>query len=133
MTEYSALTRVEALVALAKTDEKRRKEFYDALLDAHLYTFGKLESEKGAAEGKITLRYFQGDNMWVLPIFTRISYMQEAIPSEMSAITIRGKELFNIIDLEATVVLNIGTEVSKTFSPDEVKDIASGKIFSLYS
>lgn len=133
MTEYSALTKVETLVVLAKDDRKRRKEFYETLLDVSLYTFGTLESEQDALQGTVKLRYFQGDNRWILPIFTRISYMQEAIPSETSAITIRGKKLFEIIDPDATVVLNIGTEVSKTFTPEEIKDIASGKIFMLYS
>lgn len=133
MTEYSALMKVEALVVLAKEDRKRRKEFYEALLDVSLYTFGTLESEQDTLQGTVKLRYFQGDNRWILPIFTRISYMQEAIPSETSAITIRSKKLFEIIDPDATVVLNIGTEVSKTFTPEEIKDIASGKIFTLYS
>ncbi|WP_379968960.1 SseB family protein [Ectobacillus sp. sgz5001026] len=133
MTEYSALTKVETLVVLAKDDKKRRKEFYEALLDISLYTFGTLESEKDALQGTVKLRYFQGDSRWILPIFTRISYMQEAIPSEISAITIQGKKLFEIIDPDATVVLNIGTEVSKTFTPEEIKDIASGRIFTLYS
>lgn len=137
MTEYPAITKVETLLVMAKTNEKRRKEFYEALLEAHLYTFGTVEAEEGAATGTVNLRYFQGDGRWVLPIFTRLDYMRGAMPEEtlkdMPAITIRGKELFDIVDPKAAVVLNIGSEVDKTFTSDEIEDIASGKIFTYYT
>ncbi|MFX3622499.1 MAG: SseB family protein [Ectobacillus sp.] len=132
MTEYPAVTKLETLLVLAKTNDKRRKEFYEALLEAHVYVVGTLDAEEQATHGTVNLRYFQGDGRWILPIFTRVSYLQQAIQQEMPVITIRGQELFRIIDPEATVVLNVGTEVDKTFSPEEVKDIASGNIFSYY-
>ncbi|MFE7915276.1 SseB family protein, partial [Bacillus mobilis] len=47
-------------------------------------------------------------------------------------ITIRGKELFGGIEKDATAVLNVGTEISKTFIPEEIADIASGRIFNYY-
>jgi hypothetical protein len=133
MIEYPALTKVETLLVMAKENEKRRKEFYEALLESHLYTFGTLEAEEGATTGTVNLRYFQGDSRWILLIFTRLAYMQQAMQEPTSAITIRGKELFEIADPEATIVLNVGSEVDKTFSPDEVKDIVSGKIFTYYT
>jgi len=54
------------------------------------------------------------------------------LPEETPLITIRGKELFENLDQEATAVLNVGTELSKTFIPEEVADIASGRIFNYY-
>ena len=47
-------------------------------------------------------------------------------------ITIRGKELFGSIEKDATAVLNVGTDISKTFIPEEIADIASGRIFNYY-
>ena len=39
------------------------------------------------------------------------------------------KELFGSIEKDATAVLNVGTDISKTFIPEEIADIASGRIF----
>ncbi|UOY92675.1 SseB family protein [Ectobacillus sp. JY-23] len=136
MTEFPAITKVETLLVMAKANEKRRKDFYEALLESHLYTFGTLEAEEEATTGQVTLRYFQGDGRWVLPIFTRLDYMREAMPEDVlkdaSAIMIRGKELFDIVDTKATVVLNVGSEVDKSFTEAEIEDIKTGKIFTYY-
>ncbi len=43
------------------------------------------------------------------------------------------KELFGSIEKDATAVLNVGTDISKTFIPEEIADIASGRIFNYYS
>ena len=42
------------------------------------------------------------------------------------------KELFGSIEKDATAVLNVGTDISKTFIPEEIADIASGRIFNYY-
>ena len=42
------------------------------------------------------------------------------------------KELFGSIEKDATAVLNVGTDISKTFVPEEIADIASGRIFNYY-
>lgn len=42
------------------------------------------------------------------------------------------KELFGGIEKDATAVLNVGTDISKTFIPEEIADIASGRIFNYY-
>ena len=44
-----------------------------------------------------------------------------------------GKELFGSIEKDATAVLNVGTDISKTFIPEEIADIASGRIFNYYN
>lgn len=44
-----------------------------------------------------------------------------------------GKELFGSIEKDATAVLNVGTDISKTFIPEEIADIASGRILIIIS
>ena len=41
------------------------------------------------------------------------------------------KELFGSIEKDATAVLNVGTDISKTFIPEEIADIASGRILTI--
>lgn len=41
------------------------------------------------------------------------------------------KELFGSIEKDAIAVLNVGTDISKTFIPEEIADIASGRILTI--
>ncbi|MFD3447538.1 SseB family protein [Microbacteriaceae bacterium 4G12] len=132
MTGIPVQTRLDTLLVLAKDNESKRKEFYEMLLQAHLYTIGTLEAEENATQGTLKLSYFQGEGRWILPIFTQLAFLQKTMKEDMPVVRVRGKELFTAVDSEATVVLNIGTEIDKTFTPEEVKDIASGKIYSYY-
>ena len=57
---------------------------------------------------------------------------ERCIARRNTLITIRGKELFGSIEKDATAVLNVSTDISKTFIPEEIADIASGRIFNYY-
>ncbi len=43
-----------------------------------------------------------------------------------------GKNYLVALKKDATAVLNVGTDISKTFIPEEIADIASGRIFNYY-
>ena len=62
-----------------------------------------------------------------------MEFVKDVLPEGTPLITIRGKELFGSIEKDATAVLNVGTDISKTFIPEEIADIASGRIFNYYS
>ncbi|MCP8968555.1 SseB family protein [Ectobacillus ponti] len=132
MADITISSQVEAMLLLAKNDPNKRKLFYQAFLESFVYVAGTLEEEEGARQGTMTLKYFQGDGRWILPIFTKLEYLAQAIVEDMPVISVRVKELFEQVDPEATVVLNVGTELDKTFSPEEVQDLVSGEIFKKY-
>ncbi len=124
--------KIETLLVLADEDKQKQKEFYETLLTTHVYVAGTVDIEEGDSQGIVHLRYFQGDGRWILPFFTQLEFLQAALPEDAPVISIRGKELFESIDVEATAVLNIGTDLDKTFTPPEIADIASGRIFNYY-
>lgn len=93
---------------------------------------GSLEAEDGATEGTLRLRHFQGEGRWIVPFFTQLKFVKDVLPEGTPLITIRGKELLGSIEKDATAVLNVGTDMSKTFIPEEIAEIASGRIFNYY-
>ncbi|WP_459500976.1 SseB family protein [Bacillus sp. C1] len=130
--EQIPVKKIETVLVLAEEDKQKQKEFYELLLTTQFYVAGSIEADDSAAEGTLRLRYFQGEGRWIVPFFTQLEFVKEVLPEETPLITIRGKELFKNLDQEATAVLNVGTELSKTFIPEEIADIASGRIFHYY-
>ncbi|MDM5153993.1 SseB family protein [Bacillus sp. DX1.1] len=130
--EQIPLKKIETVLVLAEDDKQKQKEFYELLLTTHFYVAGSVEADVSETEGTVRLRYFQGEGRWIVPFFTQLEFVQEVLPEGTPLITIRGKELFESIDKEATAVLNVGTEFNKTFIPEEITDIASGRIFNYY-
>lgn len=130
--EQIPVKKIETVLVLAEEDKQKQKEFYELLLTTHFYVTGSIEADDSASEGTLRLRYFQGEGRWIVPFFTQLEFVKEVLPEETPLITIRGKELFENLDKEATAVLNVGTEISKTFIPEEIADIASGRIFNYY-
>lgn len=124
--------KVETLLFLAQDDKQKQKEFYEALLTTKFYAPGSVDIQGNNKEGIVHLRHFQGEGRWILPFFTQFKFIQGVLPEGTPIISIRGKELFRSIDKEATAVLNIETEFTKTFTPAEIADIASGRIFNYY-
>ncbi|MDM5187658.1 SseB family protein [Bacillus sp. DX4.1] len=130
--EQIPLKKIETVLVLAEDDKQKQKEFYELLLTTHFYVAGSVEADVSETEGTVRLRYFQGEGRWIVPFFTQLEFVQEVLPEGTPLITMRGKELFENIDKEATAVLNVGTEFNKTFIPEEIADIASGRIFNYY-
>ncbi|AIY74237.1 TPA: SseB family protein [Bacillus tropicus] len=130
--EQIPVKRIEEVLVVAGDDKQKQKEFYELLLSTEFYVAGSLEAEDGATEGILRLRHFQGEGRWIVPFFTQMEFVKDVLPEETPLITIRGKELFGGIEKDATAVLNVGTEISKTFIPEEIADIASGRIFNYY-
>ncbi|HEK9100326.1 SseB family protein [Bacillus pfraonensis] len=130
--EQIPVKKIETVLVLAEDDKQKQKEFYELLLTTQFYVAGSIEAEDSAEEGTLRLRHFQGEGRWIVPFFTQLEFVKEVLPEGTPLITIRGKELFESIDKEATAVLNVGTDISKTFIPEEIADIASGRIFNYY-
>ncbi|KFN01244.1 SseB family protein [Bacillus clarus] len=130
--EQIPVKKIETVLVLAEDDKQKQKEFYELLLTTQFYVAGSIEAEDAAIEGTLRLRHFQGEGRWIVPFFTQLEFVKDVLPEGTPLITIRGKELFESIDKEATAVLNVGTELSKTFIPEEIADIASGRIFNYY-
>ncbi|ABS21412.1 SseB family protein [Bacillus cytotoxicus] len=131
--EQIPVKKIETVLVLAEDDKQKQKEFYELLLMTHFYVAGTIEAEDSAKEGTLRLRHFQGEGRWIVPFFTQLEFVKEVLPEDTPLITIRGKELFESMDKDATAVLNVGTEISKTFIPEEIADIVSGRIFQYYN
>ena len=116
----------------SRDDKQKQKEFYELLLSTEFYVAGSLEAEEGATEGILRLRHFQGEGRYRSVLYTN-GICKRCVARRNALITIRGKELFGSIEKDATAVLNVGTDISKTFIPEEIADIASGRIFNYYN
>ncbi|MDR4162664.1 SseB family protein, partial [Bacillus paranthracis] len=83
-------------------------------------------------EGILRLRHFQVEGRWIVPSFTQMDIVKDVLPEGTPLITIRGKELFGSIEKDTTAVLNVGTDISKTFIPEQIAEIAFGRILNYY-
>ncbi|MBO9128418.1 SseB family protein [Bacillus sp. 165] len=132
-SDIPVLNKVESLLLSAKGQPEKRREFYEALLQSRVFVFGEIINNKDTNETKLNVRYFQGNGRWILPMFSQLEHVQEnMVKDDMPILPIIVSELFKVVDPEATVVLNPGTNVDKTFTSEEVKDIVSGKIFDYF-
>ncbi|MCW9130516.1 SseB family protein [Bacillus paramycoides] len=130
--EQIPVKKIETVLVLAENDKQKQKEFYELLLTTEFYVAGSVEAEDAATEGTLRLRHFQGEGRWIVPFFTQLEFVKDVLPEGTPLITIRGQELFESIDKDATAVLNVGTDITKTFIPEEIADISSGRIFNYY-
>ena len=97
------------------------------LLSTEFYVAGSLEAEEGATEGILRLRHFQGEGRWIVPFFTQMEFVKDVLP-EGTPYYDTWERIICSIEKDATAVLNVGTDISKTFIPEEIADIASGRI-----
>ena len=69
----------------------------------------------------------------ILPLYTDLKNLETVIPEECPYVCMNAVELFQIVDLEANVILNLGTPFQKLFVKEEIEAICDGSIFDIFS
>lgn len=129
--------RLEHLLQAAFGDPGHRPEFYHALLESDLFVIGK--TERGEAgeyvagpEGEhLSIAGWNRDGKTLIPVFTSLERMNESVTEPTTYIQLNGRALLEILDSNATVLLNPGCNLGKELAPDEVKALLSGTLFGM--
>ena len=117
---------LEKALHKAAADNTEAPAFYDALMESKIFVLGKPEEED---VGKFTLEDEQAliiqhweretDKSPVVPFFTSLSMLQQAIDTDEPYLELPTSALFQIT-MGAPLVLNPNSEFGMEFEPDDV-------------
>ncbi len=139
MSTFTPTNRLEELLVLAATEPAARPDFYRELLASTVYV---ITPDKPATESVTVLAAgttfklvsWQGESGPIVPIFSSRERLEETARAGGEAIGvlgITGKALFEVLTQQPqTAVLNPGLACGKELTPDEVRRLADGSIFT---
>lgn len=131
----------EVLVEALQNEEKRG-HFYDVLQKSNLYVVASVEGDTNTDEDgnlistdntQLQIHYFETEEGLMLPLYSDLKHLETVIPEECPYVCMNAVELFQIVDLEANVILNLGTPFQKLFVKEEIEAICDGSIFDIFS
>lgn len=127
-TKQEDETHLEELLRLAAKEPAHRPEFYQVLLESDVYVLGTAGS---GPEGPVTLaegstielqNWESADGTPVLPFFSSLKTLQQAIEVEASYLQLPARALFEMTP-GATLFLNPKAPYGKEFLPSEVQSL----------
>ncbi|MBJ7223870.1 MULTISPECIES: enhanced serine sensitivity protein SseB [unclassified Brenneria] len=131
--DFSPQNKLEEVLILAATEPAHRPEFFSQLLDATVFVLGS--SDESDAPGEKTLHagsnvqiqhWEKADGVSVIPFFSSLDALQQAITEEQSFLALPARSLFELT-LGATLFLNPKLPYGKEFLPQEVEHMLSGE------
>lgn len=131
----------EALVEALQNEEKRGR-FYDILQKSNLYVVASVEGDTNTDEDgnlistentQLQIHYFEMEEGLMLPLYSDLKHLEMVIPEECPYVCMNAVELLQTVDLEANVILNLGTPFQKLFVKEEIEAICDGSIFDIFS
>ncbi|MDZ5610654.1 SseB family protein [Bacillus pseudomycoides] len=131
----------EALVEALQNEEKRGR-FYDILQKSNLYVVASVEGDTNMDEDgnlistentQLQIHYFEMEEGLMLPLYSDLKHLEMVIPEECPYVCMNAVELLQTVDLEANVILNLGTPFQKLFVKEEIEAICDGSIFDIFS
>ncbi|MCU5773957.1 enhanced serine sensitivity protein SseB [Erwiniaceae bacterium BAC15a-03b] len=117
--------RLEEVLKLAATEAAHRPEFFELLMSASVWVPGESATEASAtgqldASAAVDLRHWEKeDGASIIPFFTSIEAMQQAVSDEQAYLIMPVRTLFEIT-LGETLFLNPKLPAGKEFSPSEI-------------
>lgn len=116
---------LETLLAQAATEPAWRPAFFNALMAASVIVPGS-ESEAPQAGGELVLEHWEtADGSSVIPFFTSVEALREAVAEETPFLVLPARELFTVTQGE-TLFLNARLPTGKAFSPVEIERLLAG-------
>ena len=133
MDNKSVETALDELLKQAFENESQRPLFLEKLLDSYVYILGtsSVEHDGDAAHTLIEgsqvhiKSWNREDGSQVLPFFTSLEKLQQAIQYNENYLRLHTKSFFELT-IGAYLVLNPNSDVSKEFYPKEVEGLLEG-------
>ena len=117
--------RLEEVLKLAATEPAHRPEFFSLLMEASVVVPGE-SAEAGSAidaSSTVDLQHWEKDDgTSVIPCFTSVSALEQAVSDEQAYLIIPVRTLFEMT-LGETLFLNPKLPEGKEFSPREITDL----------
>src|ERR1051325_11233860 len=114
--------RLEELLVRAAEKPAQSLDFYRRFLDFDVFVIGSIE------DGKSRLAFFEIEGEKVLPLFSSIEHLHEAVESEQPVVQMSARALFAGLPPDVRLVLNPGSAFGKEFSADEVSAMLDGSL-----
>ncbi|MFU9135808.1 enhanced serine sensitivity protein SseB [Erwinia tasmaniensis] len=116
--------RLEEVLKLAANEPAHRPEFFTLLLDASVWVPGEspIQGEGDAAPAVEIQHWEKDDGSSIIPFFTSLTAMQQAVSGEQPFLVIPVRALFEMT-LGETLFLNPKLPTGKAFSPREIASL----------
>ena len=123
--------KLEALLRLAADEPAHRPEFYNLLMDSEVFILGNTSQAGGSdpvtleAGDHIQIKHWEKqDGAQIIPFFTSLSLLQQALEIEETYVALPAKSLFEMT-LGATLFINPKSDYGKEFTPQEIEQLLS--------
>ena len=116
--------RLEEVLKLAANEPAHRPEFFTLLLDASVWVPGESPAQgEGDAAPAVEIQHWEKDDgTSIIPFFTSLTAMQQAVSGEQPFLVIPVRALFEMT-LGETLFLNPKLPTGKEFSPREIASL----------
>jgi len=117
--------RLEEVLKLAATEPAHRPEFFSLLMEASVVVPGESAEASAAIDASSTVdlqHWEKDDGTSVIPCFTSVSALEQAVSDEQAYLIIPVRTLFEMT-LGETLFLNPKLPEGKEFSPREITDL----------
>lgn len=128
--------RLEAALRLAADDPANRPDFYHLLIESEVFVIGGTAQEPQGTRtlhsgDKITIQNWRrSDGKPVVPFFTSLSALQQAISESGNYLQLPARSLFELTK-GATLALNPGLPYGKEFFPNEIEALLTSGVTHL--
>lgn len=120
---------LEKALHKAAADNTQAPAFYEELMESKIFVLGEPEEKEGLKKGEFTLEEEQAvmiqhwerdtDNSPVVPFFTSLQMLQQAIPNDEPYLELKTTDLFHLT-MGAPLVLNPNSEFGMEFDPEDI-------------
>lgn len=119
---------LETLLEQAATEPAHRPEFFRVLLESTVWVPGEAaQGEAVNADSAVELQHWEKDDGGsVIPFFTSVDALQQAISHEQAFVAMPVRTLFEMT-LGETLFLNAKLPTGKEFTPREISHLVSGE------
>ena len=125
---------LERSLVKATEDASHHVQFYRDLLASELHVIqhgpatGKTGKSKRKKGRQINLQYIELDGEAYIPMFSSVARLQTFVDDQVKCLTLQALDLLTTTR-GAQLLLNPGSSIGKTFTPDEIDAILDGSIF----
>jgi len=118
--------KLEEALHKAAADNTQAPDFYEKLMESKIFVLGEPEKQADGAftledEQAVLIQHWEreADNSPVVPFFTSLQMLQQAIPKDEPYLELKTTDLFQLT-MGAPLVLNPNSEFGMEFDPDDV-------------
>lgn len=118
---------IDELLVAAHEQSSQRAAFYRDLVDRTVWVLGQSKEDSGK-KAKWQFFFYEQDGRRLIPFFSSEDRMRRTNTQNLPQMTLTGRRFLEAVPPGVSAVLNPDSPIGKELSPDEIRNILSGRL-----